>query len=107
VIPGNGVYLTSTQDSASIAYSYTGLRHWNFGVNGGYNRMNALIQSLRPYKGFGAGIGVTRDLGKGLQFVLRLDERHYDNGSVLLRRDSYRASVGFAWSPGDVPLSLW
>lgn len=107
VIPGDGVYLTSSQDAATVSYSYTGVRHWNFGASGGYNRMKALIQDLRPYTGFGAGIGVTRDLGKGLQFVLRLDERHYNNGTSYLRRDSYRASLGFAWSPGDVPLSLW
>jgi len=108
VIPGNGVYLTSRNDSGAVSYSYTGVRHWNFGVNGTYGRMTALVQTVGAYTAYGGGVGVTRDLGKGLYTVLRLDARHYDIASGLLfRHTELRTSVGLNFSPGDLPLVLW
>jgi hypothetical protein len=108
VVPGNGVYLTSRNNSAFGSYSYTGVRHWNFGVDGSYGRMSALVQTIGAYTSYGAGVGVTRDLGKGLHSVLRLDERHYDIAvSSTFKHNEYRASLGLTFSPGDVPLVLW
>src|SRR5439155_8016689 len=31
--PGNGFYVISAQENATAGYSYTGVRHWNFGVS--------------------------------------------------------------------------
>jgi hypothetical protein len=108
VVPGNGVYLTSRNNSADASYSYTGVRHWNFGVNGSYGRMSALVQTIGAYTAYGGGVGVTRDLGKGLHTVVRLDERHYDvASSSAFKHNEFRASVGLNFSPGDVPLVLW
>jgi hypothetical protein len=108
VTPGNGVYLTSRNNSGNASYSYTGVRHWNFGVNGTYGRMTALVQTVGAYTAYGAGIGVTRDLAKGFHTVLRLDSRHYDIASAVgYLHTEYRASLGLNFSPGDVPLVLW
>jgi outer membrane protein W len=108
VTPGNGVYLTSRNNSGNASYSYTGVRHWNFGVNGTYGRMTALVQTVGAYTAYGAGIGITRDLAKGLHTVLRLDSRHYDISSAVgYLHTEYRASLGLNFSPGDVPLVLW
>jgi hypothetical protein len=107
VNPGNGVYLTSKIESALASYSYTGVRHWNFGADASYNRLSALIQTLGAYSSYGAGGGVTRDLKKGLHAVLRLDARRYDVGGNAFRRTDYRAMLGMSFSPGDVPLALW
>jgi hypothetical protein len=108
VIPGNGVYLTSRNDSGNASYSYSGVRHWNFGVNGGYGRMSALVQTIGAYTVYGGGAGITRDLTKGLHAVLRLDSQHYDiASSALFRHNEYRASLGLTFSPGDLPLALW
>jgi hypothetical protein len=108
VAPGNGVYLTSRNNSANASYSYSGVRHWNFGVNGSYGRLTALVQTVGAYTAYGAGLGVTRDLGRGLHTVLRLDTRHYDiASSVGFTHTEYRTSVGLNFSPGDVPLVLW
>lgn len=108
VIPGNGVYLTSRNNSASGSYSYTGIRHWNFGLNGTYGRMTALVQTIGAYTAYGGGVGATRELGKGLHAVARLDVRHYDVSSgSLFSPTEVRASLGLTFSPGDVPLVLW
>ena len=108
VIPGNGIYLTSRNNSGSGSYSYTGVRHWNFGVNGTYGRMTTLEQAIGAYTAYGGGVGITRDLGKGVYAVLRLDTRHYDIASgTLFANTERRASFGFNFSPGDLPLALW
>jgi hypothetical protein len=108
VVPGNGVYLTSRNNSGNVSYSYSGVRHWNFGVNGTYGRMTALVQTVGVYTAYGAGAGITRDLGRGLHTVLRLDAHHYDIAtSTAFTHTEYRASLGLSFSPGDVPLVLW
>ena len=108
VVPGNGVYLTSRNNSGSASYSYSGVRHWNFSVGGSYGRMSTLVQTIGAYTAYGAGVGITRDLGKGLHTVLRLDERHYDIAtSAAFTHTEFRASLGLSFSPGDVPLVLW
>jgi len=107
VNPGNGVYLTSRNQSAGGSYSYTGIRYWNFGVDGGFSRMSTLIQTLGVYKSYGGGIGVTRALGKSMHLVGRLDTRHYDVAGQTFLHNGFRATVGFSWSPGDIPLALW
>lgn len=107
VNPGNGVYLTSKMESALAGYSYTGIRHWNFGADAGYTRLSALTQTLGAYSSYGIGGGVTRDLKKGFHTVLRLDGRRYDVAGNGFQRNDFRAMLGFAFSPGDVPLALW
>ncbi len=108
VIPGNGIYLTSRNNAGSGSFSYTGVRHWNFGFNGTYGRMTTLEQTIGAYTAYGGGVGITRDLGKGLYAVLRLDTRHYDISSgALFANTERRASFGLNFSPGDLPLSLW
>jgi hypothetical protein len=107
VSAGNGVYLASESETATGSFSYTGVRHWSFSLAGGYNSLKALQQSLGAYTGYTAGIGVVRSLGGGVQLTLQMEERHYDTGYVGFRRDAYRASLGFVWSPGDIPLTLW
>jgi hypothetical protein len=107
VNPGNGVYLTSKMESAMASYTYTGVRHWNFGADASYTKLSALIQTLGAYSSYGAGAGVTRDLKKGLHAVVRLDARRYDVSGNEFRRTDYRAMLGVSFSPGDVPLALW
>lgn len=110
VTPGNGVFLASRNNSANVSYSYTGLRHWNIGVNGSYGRMTALVQSLGAYTTYSGGAGLTRELRRGLNAVMRVDVIHYDVGTGAgagFLHNEYRGSLGFNFSPGDVPLVLW
>jgi hypothetical protein len=107
VTPGNGVYLTSASETASASYAYNGIQHWGFAASGGYSRLDGLLQMVGQYRSYYAGAGLTRTLGKGVGLAVRFDERRYDTSSVYFRRDSYRATAGLTWSPGDLPLSLW
>jgi hypothetical protein len=70
--------------------------------------MSALVQTVGAYTAYGAGVGATRDLGRGLHTVLRMDARHYEIAtSTMFTHTEYRASLGLNFSPGDVPLVLW
>ncbi len=108
IAPGNGVYLTSRQISGTASYSYTGIRKWNFGISGGYYKLDAIGQGIQPYSGLTGGAGFTYGLTRAFHLVGRYDYRRQEivlvNG---FRNDSYRVSMGLAFSPGDVPLSLW
>ncbi len=107
VVPGNGVYLTSRQESATASYSYTGIRKWNFGVNGGYYKLDSIGQGIPAFGQFSAGVGLTYTLPYSMHVVGRYDARHQDIDLAGYRRTGYRVSVGLAYSPGKVPLSLW
>ena len=108
VTPGNGVYLTSRNESGNATYSYSGVHHWNFSVNGTYGRMTTLVQTAGAYTVYGGGAGITRDLAKGLHAVLRFDAFHNEVASTAaFKRTQYMASLGLSFSPGDVPLVLW
>ena len=107
VVPGNGVYLTSRQDSALGSYSYTGVRKWNFGITGGYSALHSIGQSLNKYGQLSGGAGITYAVVGSLHVVARYDARHQEIDLAGYRRTSYRATIGFAFSPGKVPLSLW
>ena len=64
-------------------------------MNASYGRMTTLVQTIGAYTAYGGGVGVTRELGKGLHTVLRLDALHNDIASAaLFRHTEYRASLG-------------
>jgi hypothetical protein len=105
--PGNGVYLTSRQDSGSATFSYTGVRKWSFSAGGNYAKLTTIGQGLAPYTQKTGSVGAVYEIVRNLHATARFDGRDQTiniNGYV---RASYRASVGLSFSPGTIPLSLW
>lgn len=107
ITPGNGMYLTSSGDTTSLSYSYTGIRRWNLGVNSSFNRLHPLVQTISNYTSYSAGVGVTRQLKHDFHLVARFEARYFRISGSTLNWNPYRATIGFAYSPGDIPLSLW
>jgi len=107
VSPGNGVYLTSRQETSSGSYSYSGIRKWNLGISGGRETLSSLTATIGKYSSYSGGGGATYNITGALHFVVRSDYRHYDITRTQFHRDSYRTSIGLAFSPGELPLSLW
>ena len=107
VTPGNGVYLTSVSNAGTLGYSYTGIKKWNFGISGTYYQLQGIGQGIQPYKQFSGGAGFTYGITHSLHIVGRYDARHQDITLSGLRATSSRATIGLAFSPGNVPLSLW
>jgi len=108
ISPGNGVYLTSKQEVGGASYTYTGVRKASLSLNVAYNTFVSLGQTLTPYKYFGAGGSASYALTRALHLVARFDSRYQDITEInTFKKNSYRASIGVAFSPGDVPLTLW
>lgn len=105
--PGNGVYLASRHNVVSGHYSHTGMRHWSMAFSAGYSDMRSVGQQIGRYESVHAGTSVTRALGSRNFFVTaRCDVRYVTTGQAFSRTYS-TASIGVAYSPGDVPLRLW
>jgi len=107
VSSGNGVYLTSRSESGGGTYSYSGIRKLNLSLDAGYNTLGGIGQGIQPYRQVRGGTGLTYAIAKGLHFTTRYDARHQEIDLAGFRRTGYRATIGLAYSPGDVPLSLW
>ncbi len=107
VSPGNGIHLTSRSQSAEAGYSYTGLRRWHLGVSASYNKYGSVGQALGRYESYQGGGGVSLQLNRWLHMVTRYDARRQEVSNTSFRRISHAVSAGVAFSPGDLPLSLW
>jgi hypothetical protein len=108
VSPGNGVYLTSKQTAASASYSYIGLRHWTLGASFAFAQLSSIAQAdLGKYDNYQAGVGATYQIAPQMHMEFRYDYRHYSANDGFYLKDSPRVSVGFAWSPGELPLAIW
>jgi hypothetical protein len=107
VSPGNGLYLTSRQTSATAGYSYTGYRRWTFALNSGYSELSSVGQTLGKYTNVQGGTGVTYKVGRETHIQFRYDYRHYTTQNTFYQKDSNRVSLGLAFSPGETPLAIW
>ena len=107
VVPGNGLYLTSRQESFVTNFTYTGVQKLNVGFSGGHVAFGSLTQTLGNYSSYTGNAGLTYKITRSFHLVARYDYRRYDIAETVFQRDSYRASIGFGFSSKDVPLSLW
>ena len=103
---GNGVYLTSRQESGTGNFSYTATRKWSFSATGGYSRLQGIGQNLRPYAQLTGGAGATYAITSPIHLIARYDARHQEIVNGVYRQNSHRATVGISFSPGDIPLSF-
>jgi hypothetical protein len=103
---GNGVYLTSREESASGLFSYSATRKWSLSAAAGYTRLKGIGQDLQPYTQFNGGGGVTYALTGPIHLIARYDARHQEIVDGVFKGTSYRATVGISFSPGDIPLAF-
>lgn len=106
VSPGNGVYLTSRQTTATMGYSYIGYRRVTLAAHGGYNQLSTIGQSLGKYTDFEAGGAVTYEIARGTRLELHYDYRYYTTADLFYRKNSNRVSLGLVYGP-DAPLPVW
>jgi hypothetical protein len=83
------------------------MRRWSLTCNSYYSDLSSVGQEIGRYRNVSAGGGLSRSIGsRNLFFTARFDVRRYLAGSSF-RRTATEGSVGFAYSPGDLPLRLW
>ena len=103
---GNGVYLTSREETEGVSFGYTATHKWSFSANGGYSRLDGIGQNLQPYSQFVGGAGVTYAITSPIHAFARYDAHHQEIASAIYMQTGYRATVGISFSPGDVPLAF-
>jgi len=108
VIPGNGLFLTSTSTVANAGYTYTGLRRWSFNLSAGYSRNNSIGNVTGVYGGVTGGVSASRQISRGLHMIASFNAIQYSSPDFhQYNRVTYLARLGFGFAPGDVPLRVW
>jgi hypothetical protein len=107
VLAGNGIYLTSSYQSAFAGFSYSGVRWISLQGGANYSQFSGLTQTLGKYRSYSASGGFTGRLSRYFSLTGRVDARRYNVQNSLLNRVFYRGSLGIALTPGDYPLALW
>jgi len=107
VTPGNGVYLTSKENSGGASYSYTGYRRLAASFYANYGTMNALGQQLGQLTDFLFGAAGTYRLGRAIHLEMRYDYRYYTTQNSFYLKNSNRVTIGLAFSPGSTPLAIF
>jgi hypothetical protein len=107
ISPGNGLYLTSQSENASVSYNYKGLLRWNFLSEAAYNKYISVSQTVGNYVEYHGGIGFSRSFQRSFSFIGRATYRTYNANANSLHRSQYDISIGLAYSPGERPVSLW
>jgi hypothetical protein len=108
VVPGNGLFLTSTQTTLAAGYTYTGLRRWSFNASGEYNRANSMANVVGNYGQKGGTFTVSRELTRSVHAILSFYGREYTSATFAkYNRPVYETRIGLGFAPGEVPLRIW
>jgi len=110
VIPGNGLILTSQMDSISVGYNRRLSRTINFDALGGFVRLRGLGLITGTFEMINVGAGVGWQVARYTQITARVDRRNSATqgaASQAFNLNGTRFSVGFIFTPSDIPVSLW
>jgi hypothetical protein len=108
VVPGNGLFLTSSTTMLLAGYTYTGLRRWSMGVYASDASSKAITDLAGKYRTTSGGLSVSRKITGSLHFVATGSVRRY--GSPCFSKYNRVVSdfyVGVGYTPGDIPLRVW
>lgn len=108
VMPGNGLFLTSTITTAGAGYTFTGLRRWSFGMSGGYSWAKSLGNLVGRYNTGYGGFTVSRQISRLVHALASFRMMQYASPDFSkYNRPVYDARIGLGFTPGDVPLRVW
>jgi hypothetical protein len=108
IIPGNGLFLTSTSTNIFGGYSYTGLKRWSVNTGVGYSTSNSVGNILGTYSGVSVSAGVSRQFMRSTSFIFGFNARNYNSPDFKnYNRWAYGINIGLGFTPGDVPLRMW
>ena len=104
VIPGNGLFLTSSATTVTAGYRYLGLRDWNLSVAAAYKSALSLGNVTGRYEDVIGSYRLSRQIVGALSFVSSFEATRYQSASFAgYNRLIYTASMGFAFSSHNLP----
>jgi len=101
VSPGNGLFMTSEQQSISASATTPFLRRYALMVGFGRDTLVAIGQNLSNYASDYGRISITRRFNRGVACDFSTEFRHYDLASPGAARNELRLVSGFTWGPGE------
>ena len=108
IIPGNGLFLTSTSTAGQAGYTYTGLRRWSFNASVGYAKNGSIGNVVGTYGGGTATVSMSRQISRGVHTVASFTAQRYNSGDFSqYNRTIYYVRLGIGFAPGDVPIRIW
>jgi hypothetical protein len=101
--PGNGLLLTSIQETLSAGFSGTLLhRRLPFSVGAMYSTVTSTSSgNVGFYKSQTYYVSTSRMLGKGVSANIRFNYQRYNLSSSPLAQGSTRIAFGFNWTPPE------
>jgi len=99
IIPGNGLFLTSINESAGISFSHNLSRELAVQAGLSYGKMKSLGFTAGAFEGWTGGAGITYKLAEGLGLTGRYDWRRFDLERTNFNRNAYRVSIGISYFP--------
>jgi hypothetical protein len=108
LLPGNGLFLTSTSTNVGVGYNYTGLRRWAISAGASYNESSSVGNVIGNYGSYNSVLSVSRQVARATHGVLSFNARKYDSGDFKnYNKWAYGVRLGLSFSPGDIPIRLW
>jgi hypothetical protein len=100
--PGNGLVLTSIQQTISAGYSMRLLRRYTASVSVGQTSLSSTSQTIGKYTTEYATFSLSRPYAHGMIANFGVDYRHFtlDGGPPTLQ-SQFRITTGFSWGPGE------
>jgi hypothetical protein len=108
VVPGNGLFTTSYNNSVAAGYTYTGLRRWSLSALTSYDRGRSVGDFGGAYNSLSGGLSASRQVARSIHLVFGYNVRSYSSPNFQnYNRTFQEGRVGVGWAPGDVPLRIW
>ena len=101
VSPGNGLFLTSEQQSFIASATTPFLRRYVLMAGFGRDMLVAIGQNLGNYASDYGRISITRRFNRGVALDFSTEFRHFDLATPGAARNELRLVSGFTWGPGE------
>jgi hypothetical protein len=100
--PGNGLILSSVQQTISAAYSMRLFRHYTAGLALGQSSISSVSQTIGKYTSDYASLSLSRPYRHGLSGNFSVSYRRFtiEGGPPMPQTQIYLSS-GFSWGPGE------
>jgi hypothetical protein len=108
VTPGNGLFLTSTNNFVSGGYNFTGLRRWSLALVGSYSGSNSVGNVIGGYQNYTASLNASRLVVPHVYGTFSVNMNRADSGDFNnYNKWQYFVNLGFSFTPSGVALRLW
>ena len=108
ITPGNGLFLTSRMETASVGYGYSGLRRWSLNTGLYYSRALSLGNIQGGYGGLSASFSMSHELFTHVSFVASFSSTKYQSSTFSpYNRLIYTGSVGLGYSSKNIPVRFF